>query len=147
MGAAYSGSWSLDEHGFEKMESGINGRALDFAKFGRLFLHKGSVDGEQIIPTAWVQESTSIDTTLANDYYPDSFRETLPNGFYKYMWWGVRRDGVADDFAALGNHGQFIYISPHKNLIIVRHGEKYGINSFDWLHLFYNFATVVDVSP
>ena len=36
VGMEYPGSWSLDEHGFEKMESGINARAIDFAKFGRL---------------------------------------------------------------------------------------------------------------
>jgi CubicO group peptidase (beta-lactamase class C family) len=131
----------LDAQGFEKMESGINGRALDFAKFGRLFLHEGNLEGEQIIPASWVQESTSQDMILSDAYYPDWFRNSMPNGFYKYMWWGLARDGAADDFAALGNHGQFIYISPHKNLIIVRHGEKYGIDSFDWLHLFYEFAS------
>ncbi|MCP5094231.1 MAG: serine hydrolase [Chloroflexi bacterium] len=141
MGAAYAGSWSLDETGFEKMESGINGRALDFAKFGRLFLQGSSLDGEQIIPAEWVRESTSVDATLADGYYPDWFHDDLPNGFYKYMWWGIEREGQADDFVALGNHGQFIYISPHKNLIIVRHGEKYGIDSFEWVQMFYNFAS------
>ncbi len=65
----------------------------------------------------------------------------MPNGYYKYMWWGLTRDGQANDFVALGNHGQFVYVSPHKDLIIVRHGEKYGIDSFDWLNLFYAFAT------
>ena len=36
MGAEADGSWSLDSErsGFEKMESGINGRAIDFAKLG-----------------------------------------------------------------------------------------------------------------
>ncbi len=37
-------SWSLDSEasGFEKMESGINARAIDFAKFGRLYLNNGT---------------------------------------------------------------------------------------------------------
>ena len=35
VGMEFPGSWSLDEAGFEKMESGINARAIDFAKFGR----------------------------------------------------------------------------------------------------------------
>jgi len=146
MGAASAGSWSLDARGFEKMESGINGRALDFAKFGRLFLHEGNLEGEQIIPATWVQESTSQDITLSDAYYPDWFRDSMPNGFYKYMWWGLARDGQADDFAALGNHGQYIYVSPHKNWIIVRHGEKYGVDSFDWLHLFYDSASNMTLS-
>ncbi|WP_420641341.1 serine hydrolase domain-containing protein [Candidatus Leptofilum sp.] len=144
MGAAYAGSWSLDEQGFEKMESGINGRAIDFAKFGRLFLHEGSVNGEQIIPAHWVREATLADTSLPDSYYPDWFHEALPNGFYKYMWWGRQHGGQPDDFAALGNHGQFIYVSPHKNLIIVRHGERYGVESFKWMQLFYDFATQLE---
>ena len=141
MGAASAGSWSLDEYGFEKMESGINGRALDFAKFGRLFLREGNWDGNQLISADWVQESTHMETAVSDNYYPAWLTDSIPNGFYKYMWWGVAREGAADDFVALGNHGQFIYVSPHKNLIIVRHGEKYGIDKFDWLKLFYDFST------
>jgi hypothetical protein len=38
------GSWSLDSRhdGFEKMESGLNSRAVDFAKLGLLYLRGGS---------------------------------------------------------------------------------------------------------
>ena len=144
MGAAYAGSWSLDENGFEKMESGINGRAIDFAKFGRLFLHEGDLNGVQIVPAEWVRESTQADAAHANSYYPESFRDRAVRRYYQYMWWGLERSGNPADYAALGNHGQFIYISPHKNLIIVRHGETYGISAFAWLHLFYDFATEID---
>ena len=45
IGMQYPGSWSLDENGFEKMESGINARAVDFTKFGRLFLYNGNWNG------------------------------------------------------------------------------------------------------
>lgn len=141
IGMAYDGSWSLDERGFEKMESGINAPAIDFAKFGRLFLQRGNWNGTQVVPREWVQEATSIDTSLSEAYYPDWFRESLPNGYYKYMWWGLVREGADDDFAALGNHGQSIYVSPHKNLIIVRHAEEFGVDSSEWMNLFYDFAS------
>ena len=144
VGMAYDGSWSLDENDFEKMESGINGRALDFAKFGRLFLREGDWDGEQIIPDDWVQDSTRMEPVGSATYYPDWFQDSLPDGYYQYMWWGMERDGEASDFVALGNHGQFIYISPHKDLIIIRHGEQYGIDKFEWLKQFYDFATAID---
>ena len=38
------GSWSLDstQSGFEKMESGVNARARDFARFGMLFAREGN---------------------------------------------------------------------------------------------------------
>jgi hypothetical protein len=57
------------------------------------------------------------------------------------MWWGAARDGGLYDFTAEGNKGQFIYVSPQKNLVIVRHGTEYGIPSEEWLNLFYKFAS------
>ena len=144
VGMQYSGSWSLDESGFEKMESGINARAIDFAKFGRLFLQNGNWNGVQVVPEEWVAESTQADTSVdyANYYY-DDFIFADGQGYYKYMWWGIQRDVQNYDFMALGNHGQFIYISPHKNLIILRYGESYGEygGAQGWVDMFYNFAT------
>ena len=143
-GMQYSGSWSLDEHDFEKMESGINARAIDFAKFGRLFLHNGNWNGVQIVQAEWVAEATQADTSVdyAN-YYPHDFIFANGQGYYKYMWWGIQRDEQTYDFMALGNHGQIIYISPHKNLIVLRYGESYGDfhGAQGWVDIFYSFAT------
>ena len=147
IGMEYSGSWSLDENGFEKMESGINARAIDFAKLGRLFLYNGNWDGTQVITAEWVAESTQADTSVDyENYYYDSFIFANGQGYYKYMWWGIQRDEQDYDFMALGNHGQFIYISPQKNLIILRFGETYGeITGADgWVEMFYEFASNFD---
>jgi hypothetical protein len=57
------------------------------------------------------------------------------------MWWGMERDDGSYDFTAEGDKGQFIYISPHKNLVIVRNGLNWGIPSHDWLQLFFQFAS------
>jgi len=144
IGMEYSGSWSLDENRFEKMESGINARAIDFAKFGRLFIHNGSWNGVQVIPAEWVAESTQVDKSVDYDnYYYNDFIFSGGQGYYKYMWWGIQRDEQTYDFMALGNHGQFIYISPQKNMIILRFGESYGeITGADgWIDMFYGFAT------
>ena len=143
IGMEYPGSWSLDENGFEKMESGINARAIDFAKFGRLFLHNGNWNGVQVVPVEWVAEATQADTSVDYaSYYPHDFIFKNGQGYYKYMWWGIQRDEQNYDFMALGNHGQFIYISPQKNLIILRFGETYGdIHGADnWVDMFYEFA-------
>jgi len=144
IGMEADGSWSLDARGFEKMESGINGHAIDFAKFGRLLLNQGNWNGSQIVPATWVEDATNPDPSRSGAYYPDEFYEAYPNGYYKYMWWGMARDDAANDFAARGNYGQIIYVSPHKDLIIVRHGEKDGVESSDWMKLFYDFATAID---
>ena len=63
LGMEFSGSWSIDSEGsgFEKMEAGINARAIDFAKLGRLYLAGGNWNGTQIMPAEWVRESTQVD--------------------------------------------------------------------------------------
>lgn len=144
LGMEFDGSWSTDSKtsDFEKMETGVNARAIDFAKFGTLFLNGGRWQGQQVISEAWVNESTQ--PWLPNnptDYYPQQF-PTLPGqGYYKYMWWGMTRTEDSYDFTAYGNKGQFIYVSPTKNLVIVRNGVEYGIPMEEWLGLFYKFAS------
>ncbi len=144
IGMEFSGSWSLDEVGFEKMESGINARAIDFAKFGRLFLKNGNWDGTQIVPAEWVAESTQADTSVDySNYYYDDFIFANEQGYYKYMWWGIQRNVKDYDIIALGNHGQFIYISPNSNLIILRFGESYGSfgGAQGWIKLINNYVS------
>ena len=113
LGMEAPATWSLDsnQNGFEKMESGINGRAIDFAKFGRLFLNNGNWDGRQILPASWVEESTRLDTT------------TDPALYYQYFWWV---NPITDDhqFYAAGMHGQYIYIIPEQNMILMRFGSS-----------------------
>jgi CubicO group peptidase (beta-lactamase class C family) len=86
----YPASWSLDSQdtGFEKMESGLNARAIDFARFGLLYLHNGAWNGQQIVSEAWVKESTSPDPTDQREwpYWPE-YKQN--GGYYKYHWWGL----------------------------------------------------------
>lgn len=136
IGMEYGGSWSLDseESGFEKMESSINARAIDYAKFGRLYLNGGNWNGTQVVPAEWVAEST----------HDNGMIEDAPI-YYGYLWWGENCNPNSQDFLAVGNHGQFIYISPAKDLIIVRNGAEYGLESSGeewvvWADAFCKFA-------
>lgn len=144
LGMEYSGSWSTDSEtsDFEKMETGVNARAIDFAKFGQLFLNQGSWNNQQVISESWVEDSTQpyISSTYA-DYYPDWFSEIPGKGYYKYMWWGTEVEPGIYDFAAAGDKGQFIYVSPRKSLVIIRNGINYGIPFETWFQLMYQFAS------
>jgi CubicO group peptidase (beta-lactamase class C family) len=71
------------------------------------------------MPASWVAESTQKDTSFDSmAYYPkDAFFQE--KGYYRYFWWGLRGDDGESDFGASGHLGQFIYVSPQANLIIV----------------------------
>lgn len=126
LGMEYEASWSLDKknNGLEKTFCCINARARDFAKIGRLYLNKGNWNGQQIVPESWVRQSTKVDTSKGSAWY------------YQYQWWLPTKNG---DFMAAGILGQYIYVNPAKNLIIVRLGKNKG--TANWEQTFVNIAT------
>jgi CubicO group peptidase (beta-lactamase class C family) len=135
MGAEFPASWSLDSErsGFEKMESGINARAVDYARFGLLYLHGGNWNGQQILPSHWVIESASPDPA---DHRPfemsPKWKET--GGYYGYHWWGLNNSDGSYEYIASGNLGQTIYISPGKNMVVVRLGSE-GDPHVSWAYV------------
>ncbi len=144
LGMEFDGSWSTDSKAsdFEKMETGVNTRAIDSAKFGALFLNRGEWHGQQVIAADWVDESTSpLLPPNYGDYYESWFASLPGRAYYKYMWWGMARENGDYDFSAEGDKGQYIYVSPSKHLVIVRHGIQYGISTEEWMGLFYDFAS------
>jgi CubicO group peptidase (beta-lactamase class C family) len=116
----YDASWSIDKkkNGLEKTFCCLNARARDFAKLGRLYLNKGDWNGQQIVSKAWVERSTAIDTTKGSSWE------------YQYQWWIPTKTG---DFMAKGILGQYIYVDPKTNLIIVRLGKGNGDTNFESL--------------
>lgn len=121
LGMEYDASWSLDrkKDGLEKTFCCLNARALDFAKLGRFYLNKGNWEGEQLLSESWIEHSTKRDTTDGSAVN------------YQYQWWLKGSDG---DYAAEGILGQYIYVHPEKNIIIVRLGKNYGKTS--WTSIF-----------
>ncbi len=132
MGAEADASWSLDSQwsGFEKMESGLNAVARDYARFGLLFANDGRAEGRQVLPAEWVRLATSRGAG------------TGPADFYAFHWWTGRSNGEPlpeGHFMAVGNFGQFVYVAPDRDLVIVRLGDDWGTE--DWPGLLAEIAS------
>lgn len=118
MGAEADASWSLDHaDGFEKMESGFNARARDLARFGAVYLRDGRAGARQVLSPEWVQASVRFDS-LAD-----------PSAGYQHFWWIAAPSGRVH-FWAEGRFGQFIYVVPDLDLVMVRLGRDDG--DIDW---------------
>ena len=131
-GMAGDASWSLDSDtsGFEKLESGINARTLDFARFGQLFLDEGvALDGTRVLAAQAVRAATSPAGAMALPQFRDG-------AYYQHFWWGQRRADGGYDYSARGNHGQFVYVSPANQVVIARNGREYGVPPRQWIALF-----------
>ena len=134
LGARYPALFTLDRpnDGLEKVESGFTARAVDLARFGQLLLDGGARDGRQIVPAAWVEASTTPP--------PEGAPNHFPHGFHRNLWWGRHRPGqTRTDFFANGHFGQRIYVSPDKDIVLVRLGSSSG--NVDWTDFMATLAT------
>ncbi len=127
IGAESDACWSLDSDkaGFEKMESGINFRAVDFIKIGSAVLHGGFWNGTQIFDPVWLKDSTLCEFPLDNSEYENSFLDGKNIG-YKYMWYCTPSANSGYDTFAWGKSDQILYISPSDDTVILRTGKSDG---------------------
>lgn len=84
----------------------------DWAKFGLLHLNKGNWNGEQLFSPEWI------------DYITKPTKGS--NGVYGAHWWlnaeGKYPDVPKDLYSANGFQGQYVYVIPSKDLVIIRTG-------------------------
>jgi len=95
--------WSSNPQGISLGYSELRMHPHDMAKIGYLYLNDGRWDGEQIVPSEWVKASTRKYVSA-----------TLEDG-YGYQWW-VDDSGM---YLALGYGGQFIFVIPEKEMVVV----------------------------
>ncbi|MFP7655321.1 serine hydrolase domain-containing protein [Chryseobacterium proteolyticum] len=91
----------------------------EMAKFGQLYLNKGSWNGKQIISSEWVEQSLK--------------KHSVVQGVnYGYLWWNkyLDADGVRYySYGAQGNGGQKIYIFQNLDMVVVITGGNYNSHS------------------
>lgn len=129
LGMEDEGAWSLDHEpdGLEKTGCCLTATARDYAKRGRLYLHKGQWDGQRIVSEDWVTAPTTPDLSAGSAWD------------YQRMWWPVARD--RPDFLAGGHLGQFLYVNPSAKIIIVRLGKSTGgLSRTGWANLFVSLS-------
>jgi CubicO group peptidase (beta-lactamase class C family) len=93
---------------------GLRLRPRDAAKLGQLVLNRGAWDGRQLIPAAWIAQSTAP-RFQAIGYFGDLF-------FYGYQWWLGRTlsgDKEVTWIAAMGQGGQRIFVVPELDLVVM----------------------------
>ena len=148
MGAEFDASWSLDSaaHGQARAFCCLNATARDFARFGLVFLNGGLSNGRQIVPADWVRDSTAVQQRPGADAASQRNVEAPSPwhmAYYAWQWRRAPQPGPApigqlrppgNDFYARGLHGQFIYVAPDSQTVVVRLGTATGdVNWPAWM--------------
>ncbi len=91
--------------------------ARDLARFALLYLHHGAWAGRQVVPADWVRDATTA-------------YSTSHDGFgYGYLWWIGGSDAARivlppGSFFAWGSGGQFAFVIPADDLVIVHQVDR-----------------------
>ena len=111
-----------DKQEIEMSLGGLNVTLRDMAKFGQLYLNKGKWNGNQIVPSEWVANST---IPLDKHVQPNAGDEFSSDAWgYGYQWWVPGSE--VSDYTAHGIYNQFIYINPQSNVVIAKTSSNYN---------------------
>lgn len=102
-----SQTWRRDTKGIETASFGLYLTARDMAKFGFLYLNRGTWDDQILISEDWVRTSTKDQETNIYGRYS-----------YGYQWY-ITMVGGHPSFLASGYGGQIIGVVPSLDLVVV----------------------------
>ncbi len=108
LGAEHDGFFIMDGEpgvGREFSGAGFNATLRDFARFGKMMLHGGEIDGRRIVSEEWVKAASKP----AGDEH-----EVVD---YGYQFWTVSHTPA---YSAIGLQGQFVFVDPSTNTVIVK---------------------------
>ena len=105
----------LDTGGYSSGGAELSLFTEDMARIGYLYAQGGIWNGEQLFSNEWL------------DLVTGSQEET---SYYGYYWWVVTREDLPQPvYVAIGYGGQFIYVLPEQNLVIVATSDWILIDS------------------
>jgi CubicO group peptidase (beta-lactamase class C family) len=105
--------WQRDVQGYYFGGNNMYFTPRNMARLGYLYMNNGKLNGEQIVPAEWVDESLTNYTNWNNSTWGD-----LDDVNYGYLWW-LGKINNYKAFLAIGYGGQFVINFPDLNLIVV----------------------------
>lgn len=100
--------WMMSPQGITAGAYGLAIRTEEIARFGELYLRKGRWHGKQLIPAAWVQQATLMQTSTGSAPASD-----WDQG-YGYQFWRSRHNSFRGD----GAFGQYCMIIPELDAVV-----------------------------
>jgi CubicO group peptidase (beta-lactamase class C family) len=99
--------WPSSKEGVTVGGFGLSIRTEDIARFGQLYLQKGQWQGKQLVPAAWVEAATALQTATGSSPTSD-----WDQG-YGYQFWRSRHGYRGD-----GAFGQFCFVLPDYDAVV-----------------------------
>jgi CubicO group peptidase (beta-lactamase class C family) len=116
LGAERDGYITVDAHNAMRAAGGVCVTPRDLARFGEMIRRRGVADGRQVVPGTWIDDINERGSAEA--WAASELAELFPQASYRSQWYRIDRSKRV--LVAFGIHGQFIYIHPEAELVIIR---------------------------
>lgn len=116
LGAEHDAEISVDYLGAPVANGGFCITLRDLARFSQMMLDDGYYNGQQIVPSGWVDDCRLNGDNSA--WKPTKYVKIWPHGFYRNQWYVTKDD--QGSFFAVGVNGQSIWINPTTRVVIVK---------------------------
>jgi CubicO group peptidase (beta-lactamase class C family) len=129
LGTERDAIYITDSIGQPMVLGGLNLITRDYARMGKLYRDKGLLNGQQIVPAQWIEDSITPD---APHLMPGK-RDTSDSKMgYGYQWWIP--ENPKQEFMAFGIYGQHIYVNREFNVVIVKNSADRQFMDNDYQH-------------
>ena len=108
----------VDSSGFPYMGAGMNACTRDLARFGQMIAQGGLLNGEQIVPSAWINDLVKGNQTLRSLFELSDYGVMRPGGHYHNQFWVSAPEDQT--LMCIVIHGQFIHINISNQTVIVK---------------------------
>lgn len=116
LGAEQNGYIAVDAHNAMRAAGGVCVAPRDLARFGEMIRRRGIAGGQQVVPGGWIDDINARGDAEA--WARSEFADLFPQASYRSKWYRIDRSkGV---LCAFGIHGQWIYIHPQAELVMIR---------------------------
>lgn len=102
-------AWESMPGGRVNGSAGLDLRPRDLARLGQLMLQEGRSGRSRVLPDGWVALATAA-------HWPWRSNAGPTQTSYGYLWWTDERNAA---FMAWGYGGQFVYVAPGRDLVVV----------------------------
>ena len=120
LGCAHDAYITVDHKGAARSAGGLCVHPFDLALLGSAIAQAAAGEDHPVIPRKWINDTLSngnLDAWRSGD-----FANFLPNGNYRNQWY--LNDIGSPAILAIGIHGQWLYIEPKSQTVIVKFSSE-----------------------
>ena len=116
MSPEFDAEIAVDRFGAPRSAGGISAAARDLGRFGELMRRRGMAGNRQVLPGWWIDDIRANGDPAA--WQKGEMVHLLSRGRYRSKWYSLGND--RDAYCAIGIHGQWIYVDPAAEMVIVK---------------------------